>query len=81
MKLDTDVMAIPVRLARLALLASAALQEKEEKLLKAAKDQLVSLVLEEDLELMVMLANLDQMGPAGILDLEEILEILALREL
>lgn len=81
MKPDTDVMAIPVRLARLALLASAALQEKEEKLLKAAKDQLVSLVLEEDLELMVMLANLDQMGPAGILDLEEILEILALREL
>lgn len=81
MKLDTDVMAIPVRLARLALLASAALQEKEEKLLKAAKDLLVSLVLEEDLELMVMLANLDQMGPAGILDLEEILEILALQEL
>jgi len=80
-KLDTDVMAIPVRLARLALLASAALQEKEEKLLKAAKDLLVSLVLEEDLELMVMLANLDQMGPAGILDLEEILEILALQEL
>jgi len=80
-KLDTDVMAIPVRLARLALLASAALKEKEEKLLKAAKDLLVSLVLEEDLELMVMLANLDQMGPAGILDLEEILEILALQEL
>lgn len=80
MKLDTDVMAIPVRLARLVLLASVALQEKEEKLLKAVKDLLVRLVFEEDLELMVMLANLDQMGPAGTLDLEEILEILAPQE-
>jgi hypothetical protein len=79
-KLDTDVMAIPVRLARLVLLASVALQEKEEKLLKAVKDLLVRLVFEEDLELMVMLANLDQMGPAGTLDLEEILEILAPQE-
>lgn len=80
MKLDTDVMAIPVRLARLVLLASVALQEKEEKLLKAVKDLLVRLVFEEDLELMVMLANLDQMGPAGTLDLEEILDILAPQE-
>jgi len=45
-----------------------------------AKDLLVNLALEENLELMAMLANQDQTGPAGILDREEILEILALQE-
>ena len=45
-----------------------------------AKDLLVNLALEENLELMAMLGNQDQTGPAGILDRDEILEILALQE-
>jgi len=76
-KLDMGVMAIPVHLATLALRATVARQEKKSM---AEKDLLVSLAFGEDLELMVMLANLDQMGPAGILAHEEILEILVLQE-
>jgi len=76
-KLDMGVMAIPVRLATSELRATVARQEKKSM---AEKDLLVSLAFEEDLELMAMLANLDQMGPEGILAHEETLEILVLQE-
>jgi len=75
--LDMDVMAILVLMANLATLVTVA---RKEHLLMVAKDLLVNLALEENLELMAMLANQDQTGPAGILDREEILEILALQE-
>jgi len=75
--LDMDVMAIPVTLATLAKLVTVVRREHLSKVVKVLLD---SLVLKENLELMAMLANQDQTGQAGILDREEIQEILVLQE-